>query len=177
MSGNQTRCSSFSPSKVATLEYDKTDQTGVLDGSFAELNLFLCELVEMTGQSNGTLNMPVLELQFGDIFTSTILSTKRDVECLSITTLLPRLDNFEYQPLWSPPEMSAIEAGDWECLWHSDAGHYVVVRNIPITTFQNERDVLDAIADTSDQVALWLSRINIARSGMHGKEGVASQAC
>lgn len=175
MSCNQTRYSSFSPSKVATLEYDKTDQTGALDGSFSALNLFLCELVEITGQSNGTLNMPVLELQFGDIFTSTMLSTKRNVECLSITTLLPQLDSFEYQPLWSPSEMSTIEAGDWECLWHADAGHYVVVRNIPITNFQNECDVLDTIADTSDQVALWLSRIIIAQSGIHGKEGVTGQ--
>lgn len=178
MSGNQTRFTALAPSKTTPLGYDTTDQTGALDGSVAGLSRFLRELVEMTGQSTGAQAVPVLELQFGDIFTSTVLSTEQDVPSLSITALLPRLERPEYQPLSSAhAQMSAVDAGEWECLWHADAGHYVVVRNIPITDFPDERSVMDAIADTSDQVALWLARMDMALPWMHGDGGVAGPGC
>jgi hypothetical protein len=176
--GNQTHCNALVPSKAAPLGYDSTEQTGALDGSAAGLNRFLRELVEMTTNGAGAQTVPVLELQFGDIFTSTVLSTEEDVASLSITSLLPRLERSEYLPLSSAQTaMSAVEAGKWECLWHADAGHYVVVRNIPITDFPNERSVMDAIADTSDQVALWFASIEIALPRMHSGSGVTGQAC
>jgi hypothetical protein len=178
MSDNQTRCTLLAPSKAATLGYDTTEQTGALDGSVAGLSRFLRELVEMTGQSTSAQTVPVFELQFGDIFTSTVLSTDQDLAFLSITALLPRLKRPEYLPLSSAQaEMSAVEAGGWECLWHADAGHYVVVRNIPIIDLPNERSVMDAIADTSDQVARWFASIEMARPWMRGDGGVTGQAC
>lgn len=167
MSGNQTQCDALAPSNAAAAGCD----TGAIDGSVAGLCRFLRELVEMTGQSTGALTVPVLELQFGDIFTSSVLSTEQDVASLSITALLPRLTRAEYLPLSSAQgKISVAEAGEWACLLHADAGHYVVVRNIPITDFADERSVLDAIADTSDQVALWFAGIAMARDG-----GVAGQ--
>lgn len=156
MSGNPTQGTPLAPSKTLTLGYDTTDQTDALDGSVAALSRFLRELVEMTGHSPGAQTVPALELQFGDIFTSTVLSTGKGVASLSITALLPRLGRSAYLPLSAQAEMTAVGADKWECLWHADAGHYVVVRNIPITEFSNERSVMDAIADTSDQVARWL---------------------
>jgi hypothetical protein len=72
---------------------------------------------------------------------------------------------------------SAVEAGEWDCLWHANAGHYVVVRNIAITDFSNERSVMDAIADTSDLVALWFATIDVALRWMHGDGSVADQGC
>lgn len=152
--GTQTQCAGFASSEAASLEYDTGDQNGALDGSVAQLNSFLRELVEMTGQSAGARAVPVLELQFGDIATSTVLLVDQDVASLSITALLPRLEHAEYQPL-----SAAAEAGEWECLWHADAGHYVVVRNIPITDFPDERSVMDAIADTADEVARWIGSV------------------
>lgn len=175
MRGHQTQGTALVPSKTVTLGYDTTDQPGALDGSVAALSQFLRELVEMTGQSTTAQTVPVLELQFGDIFTSTVLSTEQAVASLSITALLPRLERAEYLPL-SLPQMSTTEAGEWECLWHADAGHYVVVRTIPITHFTNEGSVMDAIADTSDQVARWLARMDLT-PWMPGDSGVTGQGC
>jgi hypothetical protein len=178
LSDNQTQSTALAPSQTAPLGYDTTDQTGTLDGSVAGLSRFLRELVEMTGQSIGAQTVPVLELQFGAIFTSTVLSTEQDVASLSITALLPRLERSEYLPLSAAQAaISAVEAGEWEWLWHADAGHYVVVRNIPITAFPDERSVMDAIADTSDQVARWLARMDRALPWMHGEGDVPGQAC
>lgn len=160
MNGNQTQCNALAPSKAAALGCGTAGETGALDGSVARLSRFLRELVEMTGESIGAQAVPVLELQFGDIFTSTSLSAEQEVASLSISALLPRRKRPEYLPLSSvQAEIAASEAGAWECLWHADAGHYVVVRNIPITDFPNESSVMDAIADTSDQVARWFARI------------------
>lgn len=158
---DQTQCKALDPSQATAFECDTLDGTGALDGSVAAMARFLRELVEMTGDSVGAHAAPVLELQFRDIFTCAALSTVQDAPSLTITALLPRLERAEFLPLaLAQADMSATDANEWECLWHADAGHYVVVRSIPITKFADECSVMDAIADTADQAALWLARIS-----------------
>lgn len=146
--------------KALTLQQDSLDPSGALDGTIAGLNRFLRELVEITGQNDGVHAVPVLELQFGDILTTTSLSTADGAACLSITALLPRQAQADSSLLSSA--QSAVPSGvapGCEFLWHADEGRHVVVRKIPIAELPDERSVMDAIMDTSDQAAAWFSVI------------------
>lgn len=146
--------------KAPTLQPDIPDNNNSLDGSVEALNRFLQELVEMTGQGSGADSVPVLELVFGDITTMTSLSIAGDAACLSITALLPRKAQTDYQPLSSVPvAMSVTAEREYECLWHADEGRYVMVRRIPIENLRDERTVMDAVLDTSDQAAKWFNTV------------------
>lgn len=135
---------------------------GSLDGSAERLHRYLQELVEMTGQTDSTHAAPVLTLLLGDICTSTALSTIGAAPCLSITAILPRAKRSEYQPLSTMPStMSEAFAREYEFMWHADEGKYVVVRNVPITALVNERCVLDAILEASDQAVKWFASVCI----------------
>ncbi|MGZ3241473.1 MAG: hypothetical protein ACXWIN_04000 [Burkholderiaceae bacterium] len=146
--------------EVSTLQQNQFDSIDMLDGSIAGLNRFLQELVEITGQHDGAHSVPVLVLQFGDIVTTTSLSTAKGAEYLSITAVLPRLEQSDCLPPASV--QSALSCGDndaWESLWHADEGRYVVVRKIPIGDLPDEPSVMDAIMETSDHVAIWFAGI------------------
>ena len=165
---NQIRLSPFTrapfvshrPTKASILQRDPADTSGVLDGSTEDLNRFLQDLVEMTGQSEEMHDVPVLELQFGDIATVTSVSTVGIYPCLSVTALLPRQKQSEYRPLSSAPiSMPDALLRQYEFLWHADDGRYVVVRRVAIEDLTDERSVMDAILDTSDQAAKWFATV------------------
>jgi hypothetical protein len=148
------------PSKASILRREPSDTTGALDGSAEGMHRFLQELVELTGQSIGANDVPVLELQFGEVATMTSLSANVNAPCLSITALLPRQSQPEYQPLPSVTiETLAPLSDEYEILWHADEGRYVVIRRIPIGELKDERSVMDAILDTSDHTTRWFAQV------------------
>jgi len=147
---------------ASILEEENSDADGILDGSLVGLSQFLSELVDMAGQSDAAHSAPVLELQFGNILTTTSLSTPHDNACLSITAFLPRQESTNPQLLSFHQTQDSSKnnmLGDWECLWHADEGRHVIVRKIPIAVLVDERSVMDAIADTSDQAAAWFAKV------------------
>lgn len=136
------------------MQTDEPDNTNALDGSAADVKRFLRELAELIGQDPQSHIAPVVELQFGDVFTATSLSVAEGAACLSITALLPRDEQLDYSP-HSPATSAIVPNG--ECLWHADEGRYVVVRKMPIAELPDERSVMDTILDTADLAAAWFA--------------------
>lgn len=138
------------------LQHDTSDQTGSPE---TEINRFLKELVELAGQGDYA-HMPVLELQFGDVLTRTSLSLSGDVPCLSIVALLPQDDRLNYLSRLTRPLVSSnASSHETELLWHADEGRYVVTCSIPTVELPDDRSVLDAILDTSDQARAWFAAV------------------
>lgn len=117
---------------------------GTLDGSPARITALLRELIELTGHDGG--DVPVLELQFGDILTRTAPHAL-DKNVLVITAMLPKCGDGEYP---------APQARDMEFLWDAGDGRYMGLRMVPIESLPDERSVLDAILATSDLASDWL---------------------
>jgi hypothetical protein len=141
---------------------DTTDTTGALDGSAADLQRLLQELVELAGQEDDAEAAPVLELQFGDVLTKTTMSVSHGVECLSVTALLP-MTEYLNGDCRQPRVLAASGAteGEIKLLWHADEERYVVVCTTPISELSREVSVLDTIMDTSEQARAWLSVVDI----------------
>lgn len=128
---------------VANLHNDVGNAPGTLDGSLARITALLRELIQLTGHDES--DVPVLELQFGDILTRTTLHAL-DKNYLLIMAILPKCGD-------SPP---APHGQDMEFLWHADDGRYVGLRMIPIGSLPDERSVMDAILATSDKASAWM---------------------
>jgi hypothetical protein len=134
-------------------DVDVGNAPGTLDGSLARITALLRELVELTGHDAG--DVPVLELQFGDILTRTALHAL-DKNYLLITAILPR--HGDSGPGWAPSGAGPAPHGqDMEFLWHADDGHYIGLRMVPIGSLPDERSVMDAILAASDQAAAWMA--------------------
>lgn len=142
-----------------------TPITGELEGSVVGMEKFLRELVELTGQIDWSHSVQVLELQFGEILTRTLISETEEGQHLLITAMLPKPEQLNYHPL-SPTQMA--ELADFPChdeyLWHADEGCHIVVRKILIKDLHDERSVLDAILNMADDTAMWFEKIQNANS-------------
>jgi hypothetical protein len=137
---------------VANLHNDVGNPPGTLDGSLSRITALLRELVELTGHDAG--DVPVLELQFGDILTRTVLYGP-DRHYLLITAILPECG--DSGPAWAPSGVFPASPGhDVEFLWHADDGRYVGLRMIPIGLLPDERSVMDAILATADTASAWM---------------------
>lgn len=128
---------------------DSQNANGTLSGSVDDLAAFLRQMIELVDQEVGAI--PVLELQFGDIFTRTSVETGENGYLL-VTALLPKCDKSRYASV-TPASLR----DDTEFLWHSDKGRYIVMRRIAVQDLPDERSVMDAILTASDD-ALALSR-------------------
>lgn len=144
---------------------DPTTESGALDGSVAQLIRLLRELVELTGEEAG--DVPMLELQFGEILTRTTVQASGG-NYLVITAMLPPCGDEGYGPGYISQAGEAVSrqaAQGMEYLWHADEGRHIGVRRVPLAELHDERGVMDAILTTSDLAAAWFA----ARSG--GKPG------
>jgi len=118
------------------------------------MEAFLTEMAWLAGQEAG----PVLELQFGDTRTLTMLQQDKETSALSISVLLPRDERLGYlEASLFDGEMGWGNKSDITCLWHADKGCYAMIRNIPLRQISDERSVFDAILDTVDQAENWYS--------------------
>jgi hypothetical protein len=137
---------------VANLQNDVGNAAGTLDGSLARITALLRELIGMTGQDEG--DVPVLELQFGDILTRTTLHAL-DRNYLLVTAILPKCGDSRH--VCVPSGTVPVPHGqDMEFLWHADDGRYVGLRMVPIGSLPDERSVMDAILATSDKASAWM---------------------
>lgn len=116
----------------------------------------LRELVQITTQAESTSEPPMLELQFGDIVTSTTLLANDDMQCLVIIAQLPRsghsIRSRGCQPSWSSSLSPPLEL---ELAWHADKGCYLALKQMAISEFTDEASVLDDILDTADRSRNW----------------------
>lgn len=132
----------------------------ILNGSNSSthrMEAFLKEMACLVGQDidiPGTT--PVLELQFGDIRTLTMLLSDSKVPALSITVFLPRQELLGYsQQALSDGALGKEDVKDVAWLWHADEGCYAMIRSIPLQQLPDERSVFDVILDTADQAEQW----------------------
>jgi hypothetical protein len=131
-----------------------------LDGSIDAMGKCLNVLMKLTCQDINEHSVPVLELRFGEILTMTSLLTIDGRGYLSITAFIPRPTGDVLQSTAHLAKSATIE-GDTTILWHANDGCYVIVRKLPISVFWDERSVLDAIADASDEAMAWQAAISI----------------
>lgn len=122
----------------------------MLAGSTARLVSLLKELIELTGQPAG--EAPVLELQFGDILTRTVVQEQEGQ--LLIVALLPKSGDSTYL---APPGAATTMLSKQQIhyLWDGDEGRHIGVRSVPVKALHDDRSVMDAILDTADQAAAW----------------------
>jgi hypothetical protein len=141
---------------------DPAAASGALDGSVAQVTRLLRELIEMTGEP--AQDVPVLELQLGEILTRTTVQ-EADGSYLLITALLPpcRADGYIAQ---ASTAVSMQAAQGIEYLWHADEGRHIGVRRVPIAGLADERSLMDAILATSDQAAAWFSARRGSKSAL-----------
>lgn len=130
-----------------------TTANGTLDGSVTQVTSLLRDLVQLSGQE--TQDVPVLELQLGEILTRTAVQTI-DRNYLLITAYMPKCRRSHYVSQVNAAAFSRSEGGI-EYLWHVDEGRHIGVRKVPVTELSDERSVMDAILTTSDQAAAWFS--------------------
>ena len=114
------------------------------DAGTARTAALLRELIGLTGQDGDE----VLELQFGDVLTRTALHAL-DRQYLVVTALLPPCGDGGYP---APPRVD-----DMEFLWDADDGRHIGLRLVPIGSLPDERSVMDAIVETSDMAAAWMT--------------------
>ena len=124
-----------------------------LDGSLAQVTRVLRELIELTGEP--AQDVPVLELQLGDILTRTTVQAA-DGDYLLITALLPKRRGSAYAAQASEA-LAEQAAQGMEYLWHADEGRHIGVRRVPLAQLTDERSLMDAILATSDQAAAWFA--------------------
>jgi hypothetical protein len=148
------RAHPFTPTHmVADLHKDVGNAPGTLDGSLSRITALLRELIGLTGQDES--DVPVLELQFGDILTRTTLHAL-DKNYLLITAILPKCGNSRHVCVASGT--SPVPHGqDMEFLWDADEGRYIGLRMVPIGSLPDERSVMDAILATSDKASAWMT--------------------
>jgi hypothetical protein len=148
------RAHPFTPTHmVENLHNDVVNAPGTLDGSLARIAALLRELVELTGHDGG--DVPVLELQFGDILTRTALYAL-DKNYLLITAILPKCGDSGLA--WAPIATDPAPSGrDMEFLWHADEGRHIGLRMVPIGSLPDDRSVMDAILATSDRASAWMT--------------------
>jgi len=134
---------------VANLHKDVGNAPGTLDGSLSRITALLRELIGLTGHEES--DVPVLELQFGDILTRTTLHVQ-DTNYLLITAILPKCGDSRHVCVPAAPH-----GQDIEFLWHADEGRYIGLRMVPIGSLPDERSVMDAILATSDKASAWMT--------------------
>lgn len=130
-----------------------TTANGTLNGSVTQVTSLLRDLVQLSGQE--AQDVPVLELQLGEILTRTAVQTI-DRNYLLITAYMPKCRRSHYVSQVNSAAFSRSEGGI-EYLWHVDEGRHIGVRKVPVTELSDERSVMDAILTTSDQAAAWFS--------------------
>lgn len=144
------------------LQQDPTIANGTLDGSVTQVTRFLLDLIELSGQE--AQDVPVLELQLGEILTKTTVQTV-DGNYLLITAYMPKCRRSLYVSQANAGASLQAEEGI-EYLWHADEGRHIGVRRVPIGQLPDERSVMDAILTTSDQAAAWFSSRRDGKSEM-----------
>jgi hypothetical protein len=129
---------------------------GEPDGSLVSLTGFLRELAALAGQ--GGTHIPILELQFGDIETRTTVERIGKSEFLTVTALLPRS---ECPPYLSPKPAALLPTGVPQqaatILWDKEELRYIATRRVPVSDLPDERSVMDAILQTSDEAIGWFA--------------------
>lgn len=126
-----------------------------LDGSAAAMLRCLRELsarmAPAAGDAGADAELPVLELRFGDIVTTTSLSAAGPPPHLQIAILLP--------PLAAVGPGIGFDAAWGKACWDADAGRYVILRMLPLAGIADERDLFDAIMTSKDAASAWLRRL------------------
>ena len=144
--------------KLSVVHIDHQDASILLDGSVAGLNAVLLDLVAIVGQDNNSHTAPILEIQFGDICTLTSAQEIQGNAFLSVAVLLPRHDKADCSSVGAMKYSTLLgKDGDWECLWHADKGHHVLVHNIAINSISDECGIMDAIIESAEQATLWFA--------------------
>src|SRR5690606_1238102 len=118
------------------------------------------ELASMTGDiavnaSPAAGQAPLLELQFGEVLTKTGMRPV-DQNAMLVMAFLPRCKHTQFQPqanVWQEEDEEAMTY-----FWHADEGRYIGVRRVLISKLQEERDVMDAIAETAELALLWFAQ-------------------
>jgi hypothetical protein len=118
---------------------------------------FLRELMALAGQESAS-EVPMLELQIGEVVSNTTVETTGKVEYLVITAWLPASNQSSYLPARAdqfadgevPPRAATI-------LWNDERQRYVAVRRVPVRELHTERSALDAILQTVDEAIGWLA--------------------
>lgn len=137
------------------MRLDPTLASGTLDGSLAQVTRLLRELIELTGEQ--AQDVPVLELQLGNILTRTTVLAA-DANYLLITAFMPKSRTAGYVSQ-AGETVSSQAAEGIEYLWHADEGRHMGVRKVPLKDLADERSVMDAILTTSDMAAAWFSAL------------------
>ncbi len=148
---------------MASTSQRNIEMTGELDGSLAGMTRFLREMVDLAEQADAAHTAPVLELRFGAIATSSTVTLRGALPCLTIVATLPRSEQLPYG-CWPPAALAAADGGT-ELLWQADNGCHVAIRTIPVADFTDEAGVLDAIMALADQAAAWLAAAKTGASG------------
>lgn len=144
---------------------DRYEPPYKLDGSIEAMHQCLETLAELTCQDMNQNTVPVIEFQFGDIVTMTSLLRVGNRGYLSITALLPRLPD-DLPQSTSQLTTSTVTENTHGILWHADKGCYVITRKLPVSSFADERAVLDAIADTADDATALQASMSTIISGV-----------
>jgi len=123
---------------------------------------FLHEMVEYVGQADNCYTVPVIELQLGAVLTVTSLLLDSPGPSLSITALLPRQEQAGYHDVLHTVTIGGFLgiSGGGEFFWHAEQGRFVVVRLVPVLDLPDERSVLDAILDLSEDAFDWFCVIS-----------------
>ena len=118
---------------------------------------FLREMVVLTGQDDGSA-APVLELQIGEVVSTTTIEVIDGTEYLTVTAWLPVSEQSRYLPARTegfsadevPPQAATI-------LWNAECRRYVATRRIRTRDLHDDRSVMDAILLTVDEAIGWLA--------------------
>lgn len=123
---------------------------------------FLREMVEYVDQADSPYTVPVIELQLGEVLTITSLLLDNPGPSLSITALLPRQENTGYLDVLHTVSIGGYRGitGGGEFFWHAEQGRFVVIRLVPVLDLPDERSVLDAILDLSEDAFDWFCVIS-----------------
>jgi len=118
---------------------------------------FLREMVALTGQDDAA-ETPVLELQIGEVVSTTTVEMIDGAEYLTVTAWLPVSAKSPYLPARTaefsadevPPQAATI-------LWNADCQRYVATRRTRTKDLHDDRSVMDAILLTVDEAIGWLA--------------------
>lgn len=135
---------------------DESMTSDGLTGTPAELRALFRELVELTDQIDPESAVPILELQFDDIFTSAWFPEDSALQCMCIAVLLPRHTQSSCLPIGCAlPLIPKPPLKKDALLWHADEGCYVIMFHVPIADLSDERSMLDAMLDAAEQAKAW----------------------
>jgi hypothetical protein len=147
--------SALTKDEALILHWDQKAACG-RDDSLTSVKDFLRELVSLAGQE--ALDVPVLELQIGEVLSRTTVETIGKCEYLAVIALLPRSKRSPYlsaHPARHAPENMPPRAAI--ILWNDDEQRYVATRRVPVSDLTDGRSVMDAILLTVDEAIGWFA--------------------